>query len=174
MSFTCPRCRESHFGSMRMEDGTYRRYCNGHTLNGARCNFSWPEADDALYGLEPINEAPAVGQAPPFRRKKVQVKYFTESGKYYSSDTYWSEKQHHWDIADELHEMFAKGERPGLQNNPGGGLGEYIAHCETVEADGLPGVPFVVTQESQREYMAKKPARIQLKIESDARGEGKR
>lgn len=167
MSFTCPTCHEHHYGSMRMEDGTYRRFCNGRLADGTRCQFSWPEADDTKYGLEPVNVAPSVGQVPS-RRKQVHVTYFSESGKYYSDDRYWTDQKHFWDIADELHEMFAKGERPGLADNPSGGLGKYIAHAYVVaEDDGLPGVPFVVTQASQAEYMSKKPARQRLKLRTE-------
>lgn len=69
--FTCPKCGGHSFGS-NSDCGQYVRCCNGRgqrgTINGAgrfvpvegpdepsiRCDFTWPETDDAKYGLKPL------------------------------------------------------------------------------------------------------------------------
>lgn len=47
---------------------------------------------------------------------KVELTYFKQSGKYYGDGEYISNQEHLFMIWDELSEMFARGERPGLVN----------------------------------------------------------
>jgi hypothetical protein len=45
---------------------------------------------------------------------RVQLAYFKESGKYYTSGEYTTRKSHMHEISAEVDEMFAAGKRPGL------------------------------------------------------------
>lgn len=48
---------------------------------------------------------------PPFT---VELQYFKDSGKYYSSGEYQTQKLYMYEIFDEVREMLANGKRPGL------------------------------------------------------------
>lgn len=66
LRFTCPECGSHYFGST--VDGTLVRSCHGTigTLEGGsrHCGFSWPEADDHLYGLADAPPPSGVQEAP--------------------------------------------------------------------------------------------------------------
>lgn len=159
MNFTCPQCAGHTFGSAQLLDHSLRRFCNGT----GPCMFSWHETDDAKYGLERPDEYPAVGEAPK-RPMQVEITYFKEGGKYYTDGKYASDAKYYFDAVDELHELFAKGKRPGLSDNPGGGLGDFIALVQCKMADGTDDVPHLVTPASNKDYISKRPARTQLKL----------
>lgn len=48
---------------------------------------------------------------PPFR---VELEYYKDSGKYYSSGDYLTQKLQMYEIFDEVRQMLASGKRPGL------------------------------------------------------------
>lgn len=45
---------------------------------------------------------------------KVQLTYFKDTGKYYGEGEYETEKEHLYEIWDEVREMVKQGTRPGL------------------------------------------------------------
>lgn len=168
MSFKCPQCGDFRFGSSRLDDGTLRRFCSGHTVDGMSCTFNWHESDDARYGLVPPADAAveviATSDVGPPLQRKVEVIYFKESGKYYTDGTFWSSAKNYYDVVDELQEMFAKCERPGLISQDTPGPGEFIALVTSKHRDGNDDVPHIITQASHLDYMAKKPARQTLRL----------
>ena len=51
--FTCPNCGSHYFGSSGEPGTLLTRNCTGYQHGGKKCHFTWNEADDEKYGLEP-------------------------------------------------------------------------------------------------------------------------
>ena len=65
--FTCPQCGSHMFGSSNCTGpGPVTRHCHGYkevALGSISCSFSWPESEDAKYGLKPPEQMEGVGQS---------------------------------------------------------------------------------------------------------------
>ncbi len=73
MSFVCPKCGGTYFGSSQQADGSMVRHCHGDAYSSG-CGFSFPVAEDAKY----FTDTAAETVAPGGDRLRVSV----DDGKY--------------------------------------------------------------------------------------------